>query len=413
MKLVGHVGGNLNNGANAGLSYLSVLTSASNRYWPFGARVRTYFAYISLSLPLGKINNNTPFGLVKAENSGVNKRLKNNMKRIDDLFIKIIDKDNLRLAHQNARKGKKHYSEVKKVDKNIDKYIDDLHFLLKNKTFKNSEYEIFERNCNGKIRVIYKLPYYPDRIIQHAILQVLEPIWRKVYIRDTYQSIKGRGVHLAKRRIEKVLRKEKPKYCLKIDIHKFYPSVDNEILKKIIRKKIKCRDTLWLLDEIIDSVEGLPIGNYISQTFGNLYLTYFDHHFKEKFKLKNYYRYCDDVIILHNNKQYLNTVLSAIKIYLKTNLKLELKPNYQVFPISARPIDFLGYKFYLTHTLIRNSIKRAFIRKTKSYIKTHSKHSLRSLASYYGWLKHANAHNLLTKYLENYESIIKCKKTSV
>lgn len=322
--------------------------------------------------------------------------------------------ENLRVAHHNARRGKSNYREVKMVNAEEEKYLNQLQDMLKNKTYINSKYEIFERNCSGKMRVIYKLPYFPDRIIHHAILQVLEPVWMKVFIRDTYQSIRGRGVHDAKRRIEKVMKAYKPIYCLKLDVHKFYPSVNNEILKQIIRRKIKCEDTLWLLDTIIDSVEGLPIGNYISQYLGNLYLAYFDHYIKEKFHLKHYFRYCDDIVILHDNKAYLHEVLSATKQYLQKELKLTLKPNYQVFPIASRPIDFLGYKFYPTHTLIRNSIKRNFIRKARKFNQTHSVKSKRSITSLYGWIGHANGHNLLTKHLgEHYESIIKSSKAAV
>lgn len=335
------------------------------------------------------------------------------MKRINNLFASIIAKENLRLAHKNACRGKSRYREVKEINNDPETYINNLHAMLQNKTFVNSEYEIFERVCNGKLRVIYKLPYYPDRIVHHAILQILEPIWRKIFIRDTYQSIKGRGVHDAKKRIEKVIRKHKPIYCLKIDIEKFYPSVNNNILKKIVRKKIKCKDTLWLLDEIIDSVEGLPIGNYISQYFGNLYLAYFDHYVKEKHSVKHYYRYCDDIVLLHDNKAHLHQVLQAINQYISKEIGLNLKANYQVFPIASRPIDFLGYKFYLTHTLVRNSIKRNFIRKARKFNKTQSEKTKRSITSLYGWIKHADGHNLLTKHLGNYESIIKSDKVAI
>ena len=336
------------------------------------------------------------------------------MKRIDNIYGQIISVDNLRLAHYNARKGKAYYRDVKKVNENEVLYINSLHKLLKNKQFKNSEYEIFERTFGQKTRTIYKLPYYPDRIIHHAILQILEPVWKKIFIRDTYQSIRGRGVHDALHRIERVLRKEKPLYCLKIDVHHFYPSVDNEIMKQIIRKKIKCNDTLYLLDEIIDSTKGLPIGNYLSQYLGNLYLAYFDHFIKQTYHLKYYYRYCDDIVIMHDDKRYLHIVLLAIKTYLNDHLKLSLNSNYQVFQIGSRPIDFLGYKFYHTHTLIRNSIKKSFIKKARSYNKKPSESKQRSLSSLYGWISHANGHNLLTKHLgKEYENIICSSKAAV
>ncbi|MDP2723218.1 MAG: reverse transcriptase/maturase family protein [Bacteroidales bacterium] len=335
------------------------------------------------------------------------------MKRVNNIFDQIASKDNLQLAHKNASRGKSRYREVKDFNVNPAKYTDQLHDSLISKTFVNSKYEIFERNCSGKLRIIYKLPYYPDRIVHHAILQVLEPIWKSVFIRDTYQSIKGRGVHAAKKRIDEAIHKYKPQYCLKFDVHKFYPSVDNVILKDIIRRKIKCKDTLWLLDGIINSVDGLPIGNYISQYLGNLYLAYFDHYFKNKYNLKYYYRYCDDVVILNNDKGLLHEILNDIKGYLHNELNLQLKPNYQIFPLKSRAIDFLGYQFHPTHTLVRNSIKRNFIRKARNFNQNKSKSTQRSLTSLYGWIKHCDGHNLLTKYLNDYESIIRGHTTAI
>jgi retron-type reverse transcriptase len=322
------------------------------------------------------------------------------MKRIGNLYEKIIDKDNLRRAHHNARKRKGHYREVKQVNANEDYYINEIHDMLKNKTFKNAKYKVFQRKSSGKIRTIYKLPYYPDRIIQHAILQVLEPIWKKVLIRETYQSIKGRGVHDAKVRVEKVIRKERPAYCLKVDIKKFYPSVDNEIMKSIIRRKIKCPETLWILDEIIDSTQGLPIGNYISQYFGNLYLAYFDHWVKEH-HANHYFRYADDIVIFHDSKKHLHAVLNSINLYLHEQLHIGLKENYQVFPVASRGVDFLGYVFHHNYTLVRKSIKENFIRKALKFQKKETEGLKRSLASYYGWLVHCNSYNLRTKYLRD------------
>lgn len=113
-----------------------------------------------------------------------------------------------------------------------------------------------------------------------------------------------------------------------MDIRKFYPSVDPDILKAIIRKKIKDDDLLWLLDEIIDSADGVPIGNYLSQFFANLYMAYFDHWVKEELKAKYYYRYADDIVLLSNSKEQLRSWLLAIKVYLTSMLKLKLKDNY-------------------------------------------------------------------------------------
>jgi len=129
-----------------------------------------------------------------------------------------------------------------------------------------------------------------------------------------------------------------------------------------LRRKFKDKDLLWLLDEIIDSADGVPIGNFLSQFFSNYYLTFFDHWIKEQKSIKHYFRYADDIVILSNNKEYLHELLSEIREYFTVNLKLTIKSNYQVFPVASRGIDFVGYVHFHTHTLLRKSIKKRFAR---------------------------------------------------
>jgi len=322
------------------------------------------------------------------------------MKRQLNLYTKIYDIENIRLAHKNAQKGKSKYSEVKMVNENPEKYILEIQELLKNKTFKNSEYEVFKRLDRGKEREIFKLPYFPDRIIHHCIMQVLEPIWMKIFIQDTYASMKHRGIHTGVKRMKLFLKDEvNTQYCLKMDIKKFYPSINHDILKKIVRKKIKCKDTLWILDEIIDSAKGLPIGNYLSQFLSNLYLAYFDHWIKEERSVKYYSRYCDDIIVLHDSKEFLHTLLKDIKHYLETNLNLMVKHNWQIFPTKIRGIDYLGYRFFGNYTLIRKSISKEFLFKVKNLnFKCLTKSNVCSLMSYFGWIIHGNGYNLLKQF---------------
>jgi len=326
------------------------------------------------------------------------------MKRYNDLYPKIYEMSNIELAHQNARKGKRHYREVKMVDSDPDKYLCDIQKMLKNKTFVNSQYTRMTKTMdNGKVREIAKLPYFPDRISHHCIIQILEPLWNSTLIKDTYACIKGRGIHKCLERIQQALRdKEASKYCLKMDVKKFYPSVDHDVLKGLIRRKIKDNDLLWLLDEIIDSEPGIPIGNYLSQYFGNLYLSGFDHWMKEEKGCKNYYRYCDDVVVLCADKSRLHELRKEVEQYLNNELNLKLKENWQIFPVDKRGIDFLGYRFYHGYTLLRKSITK----RMKNRLKTIQRKGLTlnpvqvisSVMSYYGWLKHANCRNLLNKY---------------
>lgn len=317
------------------------------------------------------------------------------MKRYGNLFEKICSVENLNLADSIARKGKKNQYGIQVHDRTREANIEALRHALLNYSFRTSEYTTF-KVYEPKEREVFRLPYYPDRIVHHAIMNVLEPIFCATFTADTYSCIKGKGIHAAVRGVKKALKNEADTtYCLKLDVKKFYPSIDHTILKVMLRRKIKDNDLLWLLDEIIDSAEGLPIGNYLSQYFANYYLTFFDHWLKEVKKVRFYFRYADDLVILHQDKSYLHTLLSEISDYMKTNLNLTIKENYQVFPVAARGIDFVGYRFYHTHTLLRKAIKQNFARMLSR------RPNRLSIASYYGWACHANCVNLLNTLLAN------------
>lgn len=313
------------------------------------------------------------------------------MKRIGNLFNEIISPENLRAAELKARKGKTEQYGVKVFDRDPEAKLLHLHDILLNKTYRTSDYKTF-LIYEPKEREIFALPYYPDRIVHHAIMNVLEKYFMQVFTADTYSCVKGKGIHGAFYSLRNALRNAgATQNCLKLDITKFYPNVDHDILKALLRRKFKDADLLWLLDEIIDSSPGLPIGNYLSQFLANFYLTYFDHWLKEEQKVANYFRYADDIVILHSSKEELHRLLAEMRSYLAVNLKLSIKPNYQVFPVAARGIDFVGYKFYHTHTLVRKSIKQRFFRMMAS------NKNFGSMASYKGWFDHANCNNIKAK----------------
>lgn len=314
------------------------------------------------------------------------------MKRIGNIYDGIISIENLTLAHKNACKGKKTQNGVISFKKDVTGNVSLLHERLKLCNYQSPEYKVFTI-YEPKERQIYVLPYV-DRIIQHAILQKIGEMFKRSFTKDTYSCIKQRGLHAAKRNVKKALQHvEETTFCLKLDVKKFYPSVDHAILKKLLLRKIKDERLIKLLFEIIDGAPGLPIGNYLSQTLANFYLTYFDHWLKEVLKVRDVFRYCDDIVILADNKPDLHKLLGKVRNYLQDNLKLEVKGNYQVFPVAARGIDFLGYKMYHTHTLLRKSIKQNFARMLKN------SPNEQSIASYGGWLKHANCINLKRKLL--------------
>lgn len=344
------------------------------------------------------------------------------MKRIGNLYDRIISLDNLRLADENARKGKQHTYGVRVFDRNKEANLQRLHEVLKAGTYKTSHYTTFTI-FEPKERLIYRLPYYPDRIVHHAIMNVLEPIWVSVFTSDTYSCIKGRGLQAAADNVRKAIAKDKEfcKYCLKIDIRKFYPSIDHEVLKTLVRKKLKDPRLLKLLDEIIDSASGLPIGNYLSQYLANLTLAYFDHWVKEVKKVRYYFRYADDMVVLADDKEYLRRLLAEFETYITAKLRLQVKPNKQIFPVAkdhrdrhGRGVDFLGYVFYLNETRMRKSIKRNFCRKVAKLCKRKrplsAKDFKQAIASWLGWCMHSDSEyfiNCINSKIQPYEINIK------
>lgn len=314
------------------------------------------------------------------------------MKRIGSLYEQITSLANLQAADAKAQKGKANQYGVIRHNQNREGNLLVLQDKLQNKTYRTSTYDVFTVN-ETKERTVYRLPFFPDRITHHAIMNVLEKIFVGTFTADTYSCIKKRGIHALLTKLKRDLKDVSgTTYCLKFDIKKFYPSVDHAMLKTLLRRKFKDPDLLWLLDEIIDSAPGLPIGNYLSQYLANFYLSYFDHWLKEEKGIKYYYRYADDVVILSNDKAKLHQLLEDIKLYLE-ELKLEVKDNHQVFPVAARGIDYVGYVFYHTHILLRKQIKKNFARKLSKDPQHVSK------ASYLGWLSHANAKHLTKKLI--------------
>ena len=332
------------------------------------------------------------------------------MKRVGHLYAQITDIHNLALAHQHAKRGKGWYREVLAIDANPEPYLTKLQTQLLTRTYQTSEYFTFTKREGKKERLIYKLPYYPDRVCQWAIIQVIEPYLLKYMTGDTYSALPGRGIHSCLAKVQKAMRKdpEETKYCLKIDARKFYPSINHAILKACYRRLFKDADLLWLLDEIIDSTPGetgIPIGNYLSQYSGNLYLARFDHYVKEVLHVKYYYRYMDDMVFFGSSKQALHSLKQAVERYLAEELKLQLKDNWQVFPTQVRGVDFVGYRIFKDYTLLRKSTALNFKKRMRAINKKVkqgqplSDSDYASIQAYRGWLNHCNSYRLTCKYL--------------
>lgn len=365
-----------------------------------------------------------------------------------DLFNSICSMDNLYRAYQNAKSGKGWYKEVKQIEKRPFYYLAGLQYMLKNHLFKTSEYEIFILNEGKKKRDVYKLPFFPDRIAQWAILQVIEPFLVANMTADTYSAIPGKGIqpivndlrgYYKTKRVDGKKKsvwvpsillsdEENTRYCYKIDLHHYYQSINHEVLKQKFRKVFKDPELLWLLDEIADSINtateedlielslsgeievdpntGIPIENYMSQYSGNFYLSSFDHWVKEELHVKHYYRYMDDVVIFAPSKEELHEIHRKVTAYTRDYLHLNIKGNYQIFPTKVRGVDFVGYRFFGEYTLLRKSTAINFKRKMRACRKkmennippTYSEWC--SFNSYKGWLGNCDSYRLFKKYME-------------
>jgi RNA-directed DNA polymerase len=320
------------------------------------------------------------------------------MKRHGNLWHKVLDLENIKFAHKQARRGKAYYTEVQMVDADVDKYAKEIQSMLVNKTFTTSQYEIEDRFDGRKMRTIYKLPYYPDRIVQHALLNVIGPIIVNSFIRDSFQSIIGRGTHDGAKRVKRLVRSHNcPKYALKIDVAKYYPSVDNNLMKTAVRRKIKDPDVLWLCDDIIDSMRGLPIGNYTSQHFGNLYLNQFDWWIKQEIKPAGYFRYCDDILVFANTTKELMSIKDQMVDRLG-QLELTIKSNWNIYDVHTNGVDFVGFVFAPNKTRLRPTIANKFkikcIQLKKILNPVNCLEYISSLMAYKGWANKVNAKKL-------------------
>ena len=349
-----------------------------------------------------------------------------------EIFDKIIDKENIRKAIYNGSKGKRHRGEVIKVLSNIDYHIDKIYNILANKEYNprmTKQVIINENDSRHKTRRIRKPKFMYDQIIHHAVMQVIKPLIVSTLIEHAYGRVPGKGLHKASKYISKWMKDyKKTKYCLKLDIHHFYESIDKEILKSKIAEKFRDKRLTTILFKIIDSFEetGIPLGYYTSQWFVLIYISEFDHYIKEQLKVKYYVRYMDDMVILGGNKRELHKLKLQIEEYLKNKLHLKLKSNWQIFPIAyvskkdnkehGRPLDFLGFQFYHDRTILRKHDLIALTRKVskvakKSFDKL-TKNDCLSVVSRLGMLKYADTYEIFQKWI-NSKIDIKALKAKV
>lgn len=317
------------------------------------------------------------------------------MRRYGKLWDKIVSRENILKAFERAAKGKKWRHGIKKALANKEVLTDKLIDSLQNGTYHTSPYrtkQIYE----PKERTIYILPFYPDRVLHHAIMAVLEPIWDGMMFYHSYACRENKGQYAGSKQCMKWT--VGYDYCLKCDISKFYPSVNHDVLKTIIEKKIKDVKLLNLLHDIIDSAEGktnIPIGNYLSQWFGNLYLNELDHFIKDTLRVRAYMRYCDDFVLFSNDKRQLATWRDAIVEYASNVLKMSLSKK-SIFR-TTQGVDYLGYRHFQKGYILLRKRTAARLKKRMRHLSIQRnglKYSRGQVASSFGLIRHCNGHNL-------------------
>jgi RNA-directed DNA polymerase len=315
------------------------------------------------------------------------------------IFEKIISVENLLLAWRKFIRDKRDKPDVQIFDNHFIDNILQLHSDLANKIYKHGGYYRFNIS-DPKPRNISKAQVR-DRLVHHAIYRILYPFFDKIFIFDSYSCRVRKGAYKAIDRFNtmfwKVSRNStRTCWVLKMDIKKFFASIDHRILKNILAKYILDQDILWLLGNIIDSFEpGLPLGNLTSQLLVNIYMNELDQFVKHKLKIKYYIRYADDFVILSHNKLELINQRAIIDKFLQTKLFLWLHPNKVSIKTFASGVDFLGWVNFPTHRVLRTATKRRMFRRIKE------RPTSETLQSYLGLINHGNSYKLKEILINN------------
>jgi len=291
------------------------------------------------------------------------------MKRKGNLFDSLCSFENIHLAYLKARKGKRFKKDIISFSYELENNLILIKKSLETQTYEHGKYKEFIIQ-DSKKRLI-RAPLFKDRIVHHALCNIIEPIFEKTFIFDSYACRINKGVHRGIKKLKAFLKDNKDEYCLKCDISKYFDSINQEILLRIIKNKIKDEKIIWLIKQIINSFNqetrvGIPIGNLTSQLFANIYLNELDQFVKHSLKQKKFIRYMDDFLILGKEKQIIHILKNEIKIFLEKNLRLRFNPKKaNIFPLSLG-IDFLGYIVFKQYVLLRKSSVKRLLRKIKS-----------------------------------------------
>ncbi|MBU1091660.1 reverse transcriptase/maturase family protein [Patescibacteria group bacterium] len=335
------------------------------------------------------------------------------MKIYTNIFEKIISLENLFSAWEEFKKDKQKKLDVQEFELHLEQNIFQLYRELKNRTYKHGPYTSFYVH-DPKLRHIHKADV-KDRVLHHAIFQILNPIFESTFISESFSCRVNKGTHKGVRYVEKIIRKvsknhTKTCFILKCDIKKFFDSVDHDVLLKILGKTVKDKDATRLLEDIVESFvserstlfnrSGIPLGNLTSQLFANVYMNELDQFIKHDLKIKYYARYTDDFVVISEDEVYLQKLVQTIDFFLTQRLNLKMHPQKVSIQKSYRGVDFLGYIVLPHHKLVRAKTRKRMFRKVKEQTiqyknEKRNRNTLnQSLQSYLGVLSHANTHQL-------------------
>ena len=319
------------------------------------------------------------------------------MKSYKNLWDQFISKENFYIAFCNSKVGKSNQKQVQKFCENWEENLENVRQLVISGNFHTSKY-ITKTIHEPKERVIFMLPYAPDRIVQHAVMNILKPILSNLFIQNTFACIPDRGQSKASNKCSEYV--SKFNYCLKCDIKKFFPSINQQILSNKLHRIIRDDRFMVVVDDIIFSADGntnCPIGNYTSQWFGNYYLSFLDNFVLHTLKCGAYERYCDDFMLFSDDKNYLNYCKTEIEKFLWNELNLTFS-KCDLFPIK-QGVDFVGYRHFPGYKLVRKSTSKRIKKRINGIEKAIDKgekinDTIRGqIASANGVLKHANTYN--------------------
>lgn len=334
------------------------------------------------------------------------------------MYTQLCSYDNLFLAYEKARKGKTTKEYVLEFEKNLNENLQQLRLELLFHAYKPRSLKIFILR-DPKTRKISK-SHFRDRIVHHAIYNVIGPLFENGFIYDSYANRKGKGTLKAIARFDQFKKIvshnfSRKVYVLKVDIKSYFDTVDSQILLSILQKKIPDQRILWLIKTILSNYKtsvqgkGMPLGNLTSQFFANVYLNELDQFVKHQLRAKFYIRYVDDFVIFHTSREQLEAYKTVIGIFLRKNIALQLHPlKSKIIPLE-RGTEFLGVKIFPHHLLIKQKNIRKFQRKYAAFCSSFERGELTYDSIYdflEGWIayaKHANTYKLRKKILQQFE----------